>query len=53
MRRDYDFKKDSIESWKLAVAELRKKGLREGRFVPVNDEERAYLAERERGIWAL
>ena len=52
MRRDYDFKKDSIESWKLAVAELRKKGLREGRFVPENDSERAYLEDREWEIWA-
>lgn len=40
---DYDWRIDSYLSWELAIAELRKRGLRDGRFHPVDDEERAYV----------
>ncbi|MEP6826981.1 MAG: hypothetical protein ABJA10_02780 [Aestuariivirga sp.] len=41
-----DLIKDSSRSWYLAVAEIRRKGLREGKFEPRNDEERVYVAEK-------
>ncbi len=43
----YDPDKDSHDSWRLGIDELRKKGLREGRFKPVNDSERAYVADQK------
>jgi hypothetical protein len=40
---DYDWRVDALESWRLAIAELRRRGLREGRYKPETDEERAYV----------
>jgi len=45
MTDDYDWQLDAYRSWELAIAELRRRGLREGRFKPETDEERAYVAE--------
>jgi hypothetical protein len=41
MSDNYDWRKDSYESWLLAISELRKRGVIEGRFEPINDAERA------------
>lgn len=37
---EYDPHLDAFECWKLAIAELRKRGVREGRFTPETDEEK-------------
>ncbi len=42
---DYDPPADAYGCWKLAISEMRKKGLIESRFEPKDDEERALLAE--------
>jgi hypothetical protein len=47
--QDYDWRVDAVASWELAIAELRRRGLAEGRYKPETDEERAYVeAERSR-----
>lgn len=43
MSGDYDWRLDAYRSWELAISELRKKGLRDGRFKPETDEERRWL----------
>lgn len=45
MTDDYDGGADAFACWHLAVQEIRKRGVLEGRFAPRNDEERAWLAE--------
>jgi hypothetical protein len=42
--QDYDPALDAFLSWQLAIAELRRRGLAEGRYKPETDEERAYVA---------
>jgi hypothetical protein len=37
---EYDWRIDAYLSWELAIAELRKRGLRDGKFQPMDDEER-------------
>jgi len=37
----YDWREDSYQSWLLAIREKRLQGVREGRYTPINDEERA------------
>lgn len=39
-RETYDPNIDAYRCWQLAIAEIRKRGLREGRYQPRNDEER-------------
>jgi len=34
---------DSKGCWALAIAEIRKAGVRSGKYPPINDEERAWL----------
>ncbi len=43
-----DAARNSRSCWQLAISELRKRGLREGRFEPETDEERAYVEENRR-----
>ncbi len=38
-----DADRNSRGCWQLAIAEIRRRGLREGRFMPETDEERAYV----------
>ena len=40
---DYNWKDDSIKSWIFWPRFMRKKGVREGKFEPGNDDERRYL----------
>ena len=37
----YSAAQDGYQSWLLAIREQRLKGIRDGRFAPINDEERA------------
>lgn len=47
---DEELQDDSFKSWQLAIAEMRKKGLREGLYKPSSDEEWEYLASEFNGI---
>lgn len=40
---DYDPNLDAYLSWQEAIAELRRRGVRQGQFPPRNDEERAII----------
>ena len=37
----YDWSADAYQSWLLAIREKRLQGVRDGRYTPINDEERA------------
>lgn len=41
----YDPEKDGHDSYLLAIHEMRKRGIIDGRFEPRNDEERQWLKE--------
>jgi hypothetical protein len=45
---DYDPHKDGFDSWALAIAEIRRRGVMEGKYPPINDDERALLKEAGR-----
>jgi hypothetical protein len=49
MSEEYDPYIDAFRSWLLAITELRKQGLREGRFLPENEEEEQYMKEHANG----
>jgi hypothetical protein len=44
----YDPLKDGFDSWALAIAEIRRRGVMEGKYEPINDDERALLKEAGR-----
>lgn len=45
MTDDYDWEKDAFESWLLAIREIRKAGVLEGKYQPITDEEKAWLSK--------
>jgi hypothetical protein len=45
MSHDYDPDIDGYRSWRLAIAEIRRRGVISGRFDPVNEQERQWLRE--------
>ena len=50
MTDDYDWRADAYGSWQLAIAELRQRGLREGKYTPKDEAERQYLEQFQFGM---